>query len=344
MEQSKPMSAAVHVFCKEFIALLVVLQAGAPHPASAQSTVDEIRQRGFLVFNDGSTFQQLTGNPVANVRIFTARVDSGSRTVLTGPGNIDPSWTPDGRIIFVSDRSGSPQIWIMDADGRKPRQIGSLHQSPVHSPQQALNGLIVFEMAGGVWAMQPDGSGLRQIVRDGAAPSLALSGGWLTFTRGSAADHTGEHNEIFRIGTDGGALQQLTFPGDPNYPDANATAISPDETLVAFFSGKESDPATGVYQDVTTFGYRNIAIIPATGGVRRTLTTCHPIRRREELRSIGPADCIAADNPAWSPDSRRIIYDRSSGQTWMIDPNGQNEQVLYPATRGGGKFPLKLVN
>ena len=47
--------------------------------------------------------------------------DDGSRlTQLTRGGSIEvgPSWSPDGkRIAFVSDRAGSPQIYVMDANG-----------------------------------------------------------------------------------------------------------------------------------------------------------------------------------------------------------------------------------
>lgn len=33
------------------------------------------------------------------------------------------AWTPDGRIVYVSRQSGSQDIWIMNSDGSKPRQL-----------------------------------------------------------------------------------------------------------------------------------------------------------------------------------------------------------------------------
>jgi len=46
---------------------------------------------------------------------------------LTNNGSvidIAPSWSPDGtQIAFVSDRTGSPQVYIMDSDGGGPRRI-----------------------------------------------------------------------------------------------------------------------------------------------------------------------------------------------------------------------------
>ena len=99
-----------------------------------------------------------------------------------------PSWTPDGRIIFTLPRSGSPQIWIMDAEGQ-PQQLSRLtnHEAPAMA-QMGLNGLVVFmEMRAQwednpiIWVMRREGSGLAQIAR-GTQPSLARSGTWLSYT------------------------------------------------------------------------------------------------------------------------------------------------------------------
>ncbi len=54
--------------------------------------------------------------------------------------DFQPSWSPDGKqIAFVSTRKQGQQIWIMDADGKNPRQLtrrnnGVLHSRPSWSP------------------------------------------------------------------------------------------------------------------------------------------------------------------------------------------------------------------
>ncbi|MEJ2555405.1 MAG: hypothetical protein P8186_04065 [Anaerolineae bacterium] len=56
----------------------------------------------YLMRSDGSDVRRLTDAP--------------------GPDTL-PAWTPDGRIVFRSARSGSWGIYIMNADGRDQRQI-----------------------------------------------------------------------------------------------------------------------------------------------------------------------------------------------------------------------------
>ena len=38
--------------------------------------------------------------------------------------DLSPTWSPDGsQIAFTSDRSGTLQIWIMNADGSDPKPL-----------------------------------------------------------------------------------------------------------------------------------------------------------------------------------------------------------------------------
>ena len=40
-------------------------------------------------------------------------------------GNEGLAWTPDGRLVYVSDASGNPDIWIMRSDGSRRVQLTS---------------------------------------------------------------------------------------------------------------------------------------------------------------------------------------------------------------------------
>ena len=62
-------------------------------------------------------------------QIYTIPVTGGTprRITWAGASNYRPRWSPDSsQIAFVSNRSGSSQIWIMNADGASPRQVTDL--------------------------------------------------------------------------------------------------------------------------------------------------------------------------------------------------------------------------
>jgi dipeptidyl aminopeptidase/acylaminoacyl peptidase len=306
----------------------------------------DVRREGRLLVN---RFDPRSGGGSISV----VRADGSGEQLLTDDG-LSPSWTPDGRIIFASTRSGSQQIWIMDADGSRARQLTEVAPSvlPV-MPQLGRNGLIVFQGRDestepdgntGIWRMNEDGSGLSELTR-GMQPFLAASGDWIAFTLQTDEPY---HRQIWRINQDGTGLFQLTFLGDPDYPDANAPSISPDETMVAFFSGQESARMLpgAPPESIFDWGHRNVAIVPAEGGERTTLTRCHPVRTPEELAATSPetGDCVAADNPAWSPDGGWLVLDigfSSGTQTWLVDVDGEGFQSFYPESRGVARVALR---
>ncbi|MCB1833894.1 MAG: PD40 domain-containing protein, partial [Geminicoccaceae bacterium] len=87
-----------------------------------------------------------------------------ARRLTTAPAiDTSPTFSPDGqRIAFNSDRGGSPQLYVMDADGGNVARIsfGSGHYgSPAWSPR---GDLVAFtKIKGGMFhigIMEPDGS------------------------------------------------------------------------------------------------------------------------------------------------------------------------------------------
>lgn len=56
----------------------------------------------------------------------TPAADASRATEITsGIGRFDgePAWTPDGKIVYASNASGNPDIWISDSDGRNAKQL-----------------------------------------------------------------------------------------------------------------------------------------------------------------------------------------------------------------------------
>ena len=63
-------------------------------------------------------------------QVYVVPLQGGAPRQLTHEGSTDgntnerPRWSPDSRqIYFVSNRSGSSQIWAMNADGSNPHQV-----------------------------------------------------------------------------------------------------------------------------------------------------------------------------------------------------------------------------
>ena len=73
------------------------------------------------------------------VDVYTMNIDGGEVKRLTfGQGNSeDPAWSPDGsHIAFTSNRTGSAQIWVMNADGGNQVRLtsGGASHSPTWGP------------------------------------------------------------------------------------------------------------------------------------------------------------------------------------------------------------------
>jgi TolB protein len=70
-----------------------------------------------------------------NSEIYSANTDgSDIRRLTNDPGiDVSPQCGPDGRIAFVSNRHGTPQIWMMDAAGTNQKRVtykGEYNQTP----------------------------------------------------------------------------------------------------------------------------------------------------------------------------------------------------------------------
>lgn len=69
--------------------------------------------------------------------LYTLPIEGGRATPLTqGPAyDAQPRFSPDGRrIVFVSDRAGSEDVWLVDADGTRPRPVTADPYSRFISP------------------------------------------------------------------------------------------------------------------------------------------------------------------------------------------------------------------
>jgi serine/threonine protein kinase len=166
--------------------------------------------------------------------VFRIPVAGGKPEIVTGSTSLDsnPTIAPDGRIAFVSRRSGSEEIWIAQPDGSNPVRVTNLDQAigrVMWSPDgrqllfdsQSVAEAFVMQCD----AVEPRCAPPRRITPDKLPicwPLWSLDGNSIYFT--TPVDGV---SQIVRMS--GSEIQPVTH-GDPSY----AGQLSPDGTWLYF--------------------------------------------------------------------------------------------------------------
>ena len=138
--------------------LLAALAASVAVSATAQeqksdTTKKELplkTERTVKLTTDEGTWLSLDVSPDGRTIVFDMLGDiyalpiaGGQATRITdGPAfDVQPRFSPDGKqIAFVSDRSGSDNVWVMDADGKRARAITKGEKTQYVSPEWTPDG------------------------------------------------------------------------------------------------------------------------------------------------------------------------------------------------------------
>ena len=116
--------------------------------------------------------------------LHTVNADGSEYARLTvDPDNgMVPTWSPDGsRIIFMTWRTGTTEIWLMNADGTAPERLTYTERGESIDPRWSPDGgKIVYTWVpdGGagpkhLMTMNPDGTEVRQLTGSGGDPGAA---------------------------------------------------------------------------------------------------------------------------------------------------------------------------
>src|ERR1044072_5241459 len=109
-------------------------------------TTDEGTWLSLDVSPDGRTIVfELLGD------IYTIPMEGGKATRLTNGQMFDaqPHYSPDGKsIVFVSDRSQSDNLWVMNADGTSPRALTRENDQKFQSPAFTPDGKYIVASKG----------------------------------------------------------------------------------------------------------------------------------------------------------------------------------------------------
>jgi TolB protein len=160
----------------------------------------------------------------SNGDIFVANASGKGAVNITGTRAIEvsPTWSPNGRqLAFVSDRSGSPQVYVMNSDGTNVRKIstGSYNTDPSWSPNTSINRIAYVRVEGGeanIFTVNPDGSDEERLTWSSGRnenPSWSPDGHYIAFSssRSGAKD-------IYIMYLNGQNQLQLTRGGVKTFP------------------------------------------------------------------------------------------------------------------------------
>lgn len=170
---------------------------------------------------DGSRVAFALRNPTTKyIDIYVSNASGGERLNLTNSRsiNISPCWSPSGKqLAFISDRSGSPQIYAVDSDGANLKRVlseGGHADSPSWSPDGrfiAFTWLPKKGMFYDVYLIELATGKIFQVTSENGnnqAPSWSPDGRHIVFQ----SDRTGT-NQIHTMLVDGTEQRQLTKAG-----------------------------------------------------------------------------------------------------------------------------------
>ena len=176
-----------------------------------------------------SVIMSFSDPKTANSEIYLMDLNTRSINRLTNDPGIDtsPSFSPDGqKIVFNSDRGGSPQLFVMDKDGSNIKRISKergVYGNPVWSPrgdQIAFTKLTQGSFHIGI--MDTNGNNERVIVKDFSleSPAWSPNGRYLIFHRQkrSNSDGTGGETTAHFIDITGYNERIIPTPRDGSDP------------------------------------------------------------------------------------------------------------------------------
>ena len=95
--------------------------------------------------------------------------------------NVSPAWAPNGtQVAFSSSRTGDPELWVSDPDGRGARKITSFRGPDVSPTWNPKTGAQIAWISGRtglpqLYIMDADGSGVQRLTDGGYATSPSWS-------------------------------------------------------------------------------------------------------------------------------------------------------------------------
>ena len=248
----------------------------------------------------------------SSLYMVSTRGGSSRRFTASEAKDTAPRWSPDGsRIAFLSNRSGSNQIWTIALAGGESARLTDLPEPVTSFAWSADGSMIAFVSKSDAEKMKADKDEKKEGGKSDEKKSDVVRISNLRFrSDGTPGFLDNKPTHIWSVSSDGGEPTQLT---SGEYDDASP-AWSPDGKSVAFVSNRTDQRQLKKASEIWT--------IPALGG--------------------DPTPVLTGNNamfsgPVWSPDGRYIAvegHDHAvaghaiSAELWVVEPNGDGLRNL----------------
>ena len=333
------------------LALSAILLVSVAPAARGQAPADSTRRtapnsdlpliptRPLKFTTDEGTWMSLDLSPDGRTIVFdllgdlyTIPATGGAATRITSGSGFDgqPRFSPDGKaIVFVSDRSGSENLYLVDPDGKNLRPLTKGPNQAFISPDWTPDGqYIVVSKSNDLWLYHRDGgSGLKLTGQTPAPAGRAGGGGGTAPTNFMGASVTPDGRYIYagaRTGAAGynqmlGTTQIVMYDRETGRLVTRSLelgtgfrpAVSPDGKWLAYASREMA---------VTGLKLRELS-----SGDERWLAKDI---QRDDIESRGSRDLLPGYS--WTPDSKGIVLTHH-GKFWNVDI-ATGAQKLIPFT------------
>jgi len=159
----------------------------SPHPEDAWPTWSpDQSQIAYTTMRTGCTYSQwISGNCYPPVAIYSVPIGSRNETnIIDGE---QPSWGPDGRIVYKGCLGADCGLMIVNPANKTKVRI-TTHANDSNSIWSHVTNQIVFssDRSGNwdIWIVNPDGTGLRQLTtspQNDGTPTWSVDGKWIFF-------------------------------------------------------------------------------------------------------------------------------------------------------------------
>jgi len=147
----------------------------------------------------------------------TAKTPKPEQLISSTARDVFPQYSPDGsRLAFFSDRGGTGQVYVGDAEGKQTQQITFVKQGTASTPHWSPDGrtLAIDSNQTGVsevYTVSPSGGAMKQLTEGPVvnfAATWSRDGHWMYFTSKRSG-----RSEVWKMPAGGGPATQITHNG-----------------------------------------------------------------------------------------------------------------------------------